>query len=126
MKAKITKKYKILYWIFSILSFISIIFPVAFYVVKGYVESSVVTEKVTLTCTLLIAIILTIVNILFKKRIRSIIWIILIGIYICIDNILVMILLIAIGTILDEFIFTPLKLHYKNKHFVNKEIDKRL
>lgn len=121
-----TKKYKSLYIIFTILSIASTILPLLIYIIKGYVESEITVEKVTLTCTLLLALILTIVNVLFKYKLRSIIWILLLGIYICIDNILTLIIMIGVLTILDEFIFTPLKESFKNKYVINKEMDKRL
>lgn len=125
-QSKITKKNKTLYWIFNILSFVVMFCPVAVYVVKGYIEADLTTEKVGLTCTIMISIILVAVNFIFKYHIRSTLWILLLGVYFCIDNILAMIILIAVGTILDEFILTPLKKSFKNKYTINKEIDKRL
>ena len=125
-QSELTKKNKTLYWIFSILSFIATFVPIMFYIVKGYIEADLTTEKVGLTCTIMIAIILTAINFLLKYNIRSTLWILLLGIYFCLDNILVMIIIIAVGTILDEFILTPLKKSYKNKYTINKEIDRRL
>lgn len=125
-QSEITKKYKTLYWIFTILSFIAVFVPVFVYVIKGYVDAELTTEKVRLTCTIMIAIILTAVNFIFKYNIRSTLWILLLGVYSCLDNILAMIIMIAVGTILDEFLLTPLKKSFKNKFTINKEIDKRL
>lgn len=125
-QTEITKKYKALYWVFSILSFVVIYIPVFVYVVKGYIEADLTTEKVGLTCTIMISIILVSINFIFKYHIRSTLWILLLGIYYCLDNILLMIILIAMGTIVDEFLLTPLKKSFKNKYTINKEIDKRL
>lgn len=125
-QSKITKRDKILYWIFNILSFIVMFVPIAVYIVKGYIEANLTTEKVGLTCTIMISIILVVVNFILKYHIRSTLWILLLGVYFCIDNILTMIILIAVGTILDEFLLTPLKKSFKNKYTINKEIDKRL
>ena len=125
-QTKITNKYKILYWIFNILSFVVMFVPIAVYVIKGYIEADLTTEKVGLTCTIMVSIILVSINFLFKYHIRSTLWILLLGVYFCIDNILAMIILIAVGTILDEFVLTPLKKSFKNKYTINKEIDKRL
>ena len=121
-----TKKYKILYIIFSVLSILATILPLSIYIIKGYAESDLISEKVCLTCAILLTLILSIVNIIFKYKLRSIIWILVLGIYICIDNILALIILIAVLSILDEFIFTPLKNSFKNKYTINKEMDKRL
>ena len=125
-QTEMTKKHKALYWVFSILSFVVIYIPVFVYVVKGYIEAELTTEKVGLTCTIMISIILVSINFIFKYHIRSTLWILLLGIYYCLDNILLMIILIAMGTILDEFLLTPLKKSFKNKYTINKEIDKRL
>ena len=125
-QSKITKKNKIFYWIFNILSFVVMFVPIAVYIVKGYIEADLTTEKVGLTCTIMISIILVTINFIFKFHIRSTLWILLLGVYFCLDNILAMIILIAVGTILDEFLLTPLKKSFKNKYTINKEIDKRL
>lgn len=122
--SNITKKYTNLYWLFRSISFLILVLPLIIYGVKGFIEGDV-TEKFTLGMTISISAILVALNILFKYHIRSTIWIIVLGIYFCIENIMPLLLCIAIGTILDEFIFTPLYKSYKNKATINKEIDKR-
>ena len=126
VQSQITKKNKILYWVFNILSFIILFVPIFVYVIKGYIDANLITEKVGLTCTIMISIILVVINFILKFHIRSTLWILLLGIYFCIDNIFTLIVLIAVGTILDEFLISPLKKKKKNKYTINKEIDKRL
>ena len=126
VQSQITKKNKILYWVFNILSFIILFVPIFVYVIKGYIDANLITEKVGLTCTIMISIILVVINFILKFHIRSTLWILLLGIYFCIDNIFTLIVLIAVGTILDEFLISPLKKSFKNKYTINKEIDKRL
>lgn len=121
-----TKKFKILYITFSIISFLLTLGPVSFYIVKGYINADLTKEKVALTGVILCAIILTAVNILIKHHVRSTIWLLMLGIYYCVDNIMPLLLMIAIGTILDEFIVSPLKKSFKNKKTINSEIDKRI
>ena len=121
-----TKKFKILYITFSIISFLLTLGPVSFYIVKGYIDADLTKEKVALTGIILCAIILTAVNVLIKHHIRSTIWLLMLGIYYCVDNIMPLLLMIAIGTILDEFIVSPLKKSFKNKKIINSEIDKRI
>lgn len=125
-QSAVTKKNKIIYWVFNLLSFFVTFVPLIVYIIKGYIDADLTTEKVGLTCTIMVAFILTAVNFIFKFNIRSTLWIILLGVYFCIDNILTMIILIAVGTILDEFLFTPMKKVFKNRYTINKEIDKRL
>lgn len=119
-----TKKYHKLYILFRTLSVIVIFAPMLYYVIKGFIEGET-TEKLTLTGTFFIAIILTVVNVLFKYSIRSTLWIIVLGVYSCIENIMPLLLMIAIGTIIDEFILTPLYKSYRNKYTIHREIDKR-
>lgn len=123
-KSEITKKYQRLAILFQALSIIVLVAPLAYYTILGFINGET-TEKLTLGITFVIAAILFIVNVLFKYHIRSTIWILVLGIYFCIDNILPLLFMVAIGTILDEFILTPLYKSYKNKCTINREIDKR-
>ena len=120
-----TRKYKALSILFLALSILILVAPLAYYSIQGFIQGET-TEKFTLGITFVIACILFVINILFKFHIRSTIWIIVIGVYFCIDNILPLILVLAVGNILDEFVFTPLHKRYKNKAIINKEIDKRI
>ena len=124
MKSDITKKYQRLSILFQCLSILVLVAPLAYYTILGFINGEV-TEKLTLGITFVIAAILFIVNVLFKYHIRSTIWILVLGIYFCIDNILPLLFMVAIGTILDEFLLTPLYKSYKNKCTINREIDKR-
>lgn len=124
MKSDITKKYQRLSILFQCLSILVLVAPLAYYTILGFINGET-TEKLTLGITFVIAAILFIVNVLFKYHIRSTIWILVLGIYFCIDNILPLLFMVAIGTILDEFVLTPLHKSYKNKCTINREIDKR-
>lgn len=124
MKSDITKKYQRLAILFHALSLLVLISPLAYYIIYGFINGET-TEKLTLGITFVIATILVVINILFKYRIRSTVWILVLGIYFCIENIMPLLLMIAIGTILDEFVLTPLYKSYHNKCTINKEIDKR-
>ena len=125
MTSDITKKSKSLYIAFSIVSFLLTFGPLIYFVCLGYVNSDVTKEKVTLTVTIVFALVLTIINVLFKYSIRSTIWLILLGIYVCIDNIVPLLIMLAVGSILDEFLVTPLAKMFRSKYKINKEIDKR-
>lgn len=121
-----TSRYRLYTWIFTILSLLLNICPLAVYTIKAMFESDLVREKVALTMTVFIVLILSIVCWVNKLVLRSRLWIILIGVYFCLGEILTPLIIIAICQILDELIVHPLKKHYKNKYVINKEIDKRL
>ena len=123
-KSDITKKYQRLSILFHAFSIIVLVAPLAYYTILGFINGET-TEKFTLGITFFTAVILLIINVLFKYHIRSTLWILVLGIYFCMDNILPLLFMVAIGTILDEFVLTPLYKSYKNKYTINKEIDKR-
>ena len=123
--SQITKKYKILSTVFFILSLVVTLFPIAFYVIKAFAEGTT-TEKLSLGCFATVAIRLVLVNLIFKLHLRSALWLLVIGIYIAVEAIMPLLIMVAVGTVLDEFLFSPLHKHFKNKASINAEIDKRM
>lgn len=120
----VTKGYKTKYKSLSLLSFILTIGPLIAFTILAFINGEV-HEKLVLGCTVAIALILLIVNVVMKYHIRSTLWILVLGIYTCLDNIMPLLLTVAIVTILDEFILHPLAKKYKNLFTINNEIDKR-
>lgn len=98
--------------------------PLLVYVIRAFVTAGV-TQKLALSILALVALVLTIINVLFKYSIRSTIWILLLGIYICLENIAPLLVIVALCTILDEFVVTPLCKKFRAEFKINKEIDKR-
>ena len=119
-----TKKYKTNYILCKTLSILMTLIPLVIYVIKGFCEGTP-GSKVTLGVCFTTALILTIINVVFKYHMRSTIWILMIGLYVAVDNIIPLLIILAITTIIDEFILTPLAKHYREKYKINKEIDKR-
>ena len=119
-----TKKYKRLARLFSLLSILVLLAPLAYYLVEAFI-AGVVIEKLALGGLATMAIILTLFNTIMKANLRSPIWLILIGIFLVLENILPLIIFIAAGTILDEFVLSPLARRYRNLYTINNEIDKR-
>ena len=120
-----TKKYKTNYILCKTLSILMTLIPLVIYTIKGFCEGTQ-GSKVTLGVCFTTALILTIINVVFKYHMRSTIWILMIGLYVAVDNIIPLLIILAITTILDEFILTPLSRHYKAKYTINKEIDERI
>ena len=122
----ITKKYTILYWVFWTVSILLNIGPLGAYTIRAAVESNLVHEKITLSMTVLVVVILTIISFINKIALRSRLWIIMLGVYFCIGEILTPLIIVAVCQIVDELIICPLKKYFKTKKTINKEIDKRL
>lgn len=119
-----TQKYKKLSRCFFWLSWLIITTPMMVYLIRAFIIGAP-HQKVSLGLTVVVAAILTGISVMNKVVIRSTKWILMLGIYFVLKEILILMLLVAIGNILDEFIFTPLHKKYKNKYIINKEIDKR-
>lgn len=125
MSSETTTKYKKIYIILLIISWVLVLGPLIGYFVYAMIVAGTV-EKAALVTTLFIAVILTAASILMKFHVRSTLFIMILGIYIAIQKITILLIIISICTILDEFLITPLAKSYKAKFSINKEIDKRI
>lgn len=120
-----TKSLKTKTNILHIISWVLTFLPIMIWLGIALAKSNEIT-KTALAISILIAGLLTLVNLLLKYSIRSTVWILLIGIYIALRNITPLLIIIAVCTIIDEFIVHPLYKHYKERYHINKEIDKRV
>lgn len=118
------KKYRIAFWVLTIFHILLNIAPLAVYGVKAFVESNLIVEKVTLSLTVMIVLILTAVSLINKSVLRSRVWIILIGLYICLDYIMVPLIIIAVCQTLDELMVHPLAKHFGTRLTIRKEMSK--
>lgn len=123
-KSKITKDYQKGSIIFRILSILCTVVPLLVFSIIAFIKGEP-QEKAVMGATLTTAIIMGGISLVFKYHIRSTIWIAALGIYACLRNIQDMLITMAVCTIADEFIFTPLAKHFKSKYSINKEIDRR-
>ena len=123
--SSITKKYRKGYWILTVISWALVLGPLVFYVIFGFIRGGTV-EKVSLGITTMAAIALTAFSIVFKKHIRSTFFIILLGIYLALREITVVLIILSVCTILDEFLIAPMQKIYREKLVINSQIDKRM
>lgn len=108
----------------KIMSFLLTFLPLIIYGVIAFVQGTV-ENKISFGLCLTICALFVIMNILMKLKIRCTLWILLLGIHICLNNIVSLIIIMAISTALDEFVFEPLVRKYSQKASINIEIDKR-
>lgn len=120
-----TRKYRTIWAILALLSVLANVVPLAYFTVAAYCEADVVYSKLAMTASLFAALLLTVVWLITKIQLRSRLWIVLIGIFLCLDYALVAIMVIAICQVVDELILAPLRKRYYNLYTINKEIDKR-
>ena len=121
-----TKKLKRKYIAVTILSFLLNVCPLLVFTIIAFISGTAIVHKVTLSMTILIVLIFTAITFFNKTVFRSKLWILLIGLWLCLDNILTPLIVFAACQIIDELIVTPIKNYYKNSYKINKEIDKRL
>lgn len=120
-----TKKYKVGSIITWIISFLLMFGPAVGFGIYSLCTCDVVYNKVALCMTMVIVLILSIISLVNKHMYRSRIWIIIIGIYACIDAFMPCILTIAITQVIDEILVSPLHKHFHDRYVINKEMDKR-
>lgn len=126
-ESKYTKKARFWLWFYRILDAICLVTPLLVYVIIALCGGAVVAAKVAVVSTVMIAIILTVFNIIAQKKLRCPIWIMLIGLFVAIkEYLLPLIIILAITSILDDLVFTPLIGYYKTKLISNKAMDERL
>ena len=121
-----TKKLGLIGKILTLISLLLSFGPLMVYLVLSY--SSAVAEpvgKITLTAMLGVSVILSFVCLINKYTPRCRLWLILIGLYMCLDNFIGCILVLAITQCLDELVVGPLARHYRSLHRINREIDRR-
>ena len=111
--------------IFHFLSWILAFAPIIIWTGIAIAKSNDVTKQ-ALAITIVVSAIFFFANLILKYHIRSTVWILLIGIYIALKDITTLLILIAVCTIIDEFIVHPLYKHFKQRYKINKEIDKRV
>ena len=123
-----TKVCRLTLWLYRIIDWILLFMPVIVYVVIALCDEGVTTVgKVSVVGTVAVAAILALFNIIAQKRLRCPIWIVLIGLYIAIrDYLLPLVIILAVVSICDDLILTPLISYYRSKLIANKAIDERV
>ena len=109
-----TKKLKRMKFIFGLFSVLFSYVPIIICFIIGFTGSTTV-EKIQLTGTCIAAIILALLSVFkYKSILKSLIWVILVGLALVISNISTVIIVCGICDIVSELIFSPLYKHYKN------------
>ena len=121
-----TKHYRRLYFTFLIFSILLTLGPLVVYSLKALLSADLVHEKVSLMMTVFIVLIMTCISLVNKCAMKSRLWVLLIGIYLCLDSILEPLMVIAGCQVLEELIVSPLRHRFKDRLVINKQIDRRV
>lgn len=120
-----TKKFKTAWIILSIISFLLTFGPLLYFVLDAFLKTGVIHNKIALSCTLMVVIMITMLCILREHRPRSLPLIVLIALWCALDSLGGIIITFTITQCLDEFIIDPIKKFCYRRLIINKEIDKR-
>lgn len=98
--------------------------PLIIFGILGFTKAEP-REKACLGVMVMVAMFFGVINVLMKCNYRFFVWLLLLGVYICMDDMLPVIITLVICTFFDEMIIMPMKKHYSTKYLINKEIDSR-
>lgn len=126
-KSAYTKTLAKQFWLFRILDWLCLFLPTIIYVFMAWFDDGVlVYGKVAVTGTVLIAAILTVFNIIMKKRLTCIIWVALIGLFVAFEKVLFpLIVIMAVTSFLHDFLLAPLVDTFKVKLLASKTDDEK-
>ena len=119
----LTKVHKKKYRFAAFISFLLNIGPFLTFTAMAYFSGTAVNSKVTLSLTLILVAIFTCYAYYKKMVMRSNLWILLIGLWICLDNIITILIVFACCQIVDELFVTPYMLYHKGKYEHYKDND---
>lgn len=130
MKSERTKQCKRLSILFLVLHILCLFGPLLYFIPYAYIVGEV-GRKLALSLFLIVALCLSVVAIISDAKTRggfakSIMWILVIGISMCLQEIKVFVYIMAIVSIIDELVIVRLRAKYKNAYASNKEIDGRM
>lgn len=129
MKGERTKQCKRLSILFLILHILCLFGPLLYFIPYAYGMGEV-GHTLVLSLFLIVALCLSVVAIISDAKTRgglakSIMWILIMGISICLIEVKVFIYIMAIVSIIDELFIVKMRAKYKDAYAANREIDKR-
>lgn len=129
MISKRTKQCKTLSLILGIVHFLCLFGPLLYFVPYAYVVGTA-GRKLALSLFLIIAFCLSVVSIITSAKTRgglakSIMWLMVLGITLCLTEVKTFVYIMAIISIIDELIIVKLRDKYKTAYLANREIDRR-
>lgn len=92
----------------------------------GLGSGAIVAQKVALVGSVAVAAILTLLNIFLQRHLRAPLWVMLLGLYVAIQQYLLPIVVsLAVVSVLDDLVMTPLITKYKVKLEASRVYDER-
>lgn len=129
MTSKRTKQCKTLSLILGIIHFVCLFGPLFYFVPYAYIVGTA-GRKIFLSVFLVVSLCLSIISVITDAKTRgglakSVMWLIILGITCCLNEVKIFVYIMAIVSIIDELVVVRLRERYKNSYLANREIDKR-
>lgn len=126
-----TKQCGTWYVVFLVMHFICLFGPFLFFIPQAFTSDVTTTRKVALTLTMVVSCILLIFALIVEAKTRAglgktIMWMLILGVIVCLKDAQAFIYAMAIVSIIDELFITRMRDKYKDAYRANKEIDRRL
>lgn len=115
--------------LFGFLHFLCLFGPLFYFIPYGYITGET-AEKVGMSFSLIVTTIILLVSIVIDSTHRAglhktMLWVLVIGCMITLDKVRGFVYILAVVSILDELLFSPLLHSTRSKLVASKEIDKR-
>lgn len=125
-KSKYTKNVRYVAALLTVASLMLCFGPAIWYVGSALLSDAAVVHKVALTFTCTVSVIMSLICLMRKTAFKSSVWLMLIGLWLCLDNIVGMIIITAVCQTVDELVVSPFAKYFREKAHISSEIDKRI
>lgn len=119
-----TREYKRKYRFYQIASLLLLFLPVGIFIVIAFAKGTT-TQKMSLGLGVMLSLIFTLANVIFKLAPRSGVWILIIALCVAVQKIQNVIYVTGTCVILEEVVTSRLEKYYRDKYKINREIDDR-
>lgn len=119
-----TREYKRKHRFYQIVSLLLLFLPVGIFIVIAFAKGTT-TQKMSLGLGVMLSLIFTLANVIFKLAPRSGVWILIIALCVAVQKIQNVIYVTGTCVILEEVVTSRLEKYYRDKYKINREIDDR-
>lgn len=117
---KKTKRFKRLRFAKNITAFISNVLsfvPIIFLLCKGFTDNTLLVQnKISLGIIGIAAVVLLIIEIIKRIKLRTIFWLLMSGLCLCITNVFPLIIVFLVCSAVSEFILIPLNKYFNKRY----------
>ena len=127
-ESEFTKKTRKAMWLFRSLDVACLLAPVVVYAtVALFKQETLIAGRLALSASFVVVILLTILNAVAKLRLRSPVWILMLGLYVAVrDKMLPLIIILSVMSLLSDFFLHPMAKRFAVKLEASKTIDERM